>query len=258
MEDPSIVGLFERSDADVRLKEGLTKQTGVLGGETPPDEIIIQEDGIQYLVDVHQGHKTGFYLDQRENRKALRNVIGGMPKNQPLEFLNAFCYTGAFSVAAKKERTVRITQIDSSASALSLCHRNYSANALAVDGDTFLEADVFESLRAFRDDHRKFDVILLDPPKFAFSKHGLIQATRAYKDINWLAMRLLNPGGYLLTFSCSGLVSETLFQQILFSAAMDAGRSLSIHGRLGQSTDHPVRLTFPEGAYLKGFILRAD
>jgi 23S rRNA (cytosine1962-C5)-methyltransferase len=258
MDGKSCEGLFERSDADVRLKEGLAKRTGVLAGQAPADEITIREDGIRYLVDVKNGHKTGFYLDQRENRKALRDLLQDMPADRNLELLNAFSYTGAFSVTAKMNREVHVTQIDSSAPALALSQRNYALNDLSHEGDAFLTADVFETLRSFRDTNKKFDVILLDPPKFAFSKQGLMQATRAYKDINWLAMRLLNPGGYLLTFSCSGLVSETLFQQILFSAAMDAGRSLSIQRRLGQSSDHPVRLSFPEGAYLKGFILRAD
>jgi 23S rRNA (cytosine1962-C5)-methyltransferase len=252
----NIIGVFERSDVDVREKEGLQKRTGSVHGMEPPTEIVIHENHVSFGVDVRQGHKTGFYLDQRENRTILGHQLEDLPRG--LRILNAFSYTGAFSVVAKLHSEATIVQVDSSAPALEQARQNYALNHLASEEDTFLEQDVFQALRVFRDTHEKFDVVILDPPKFAFSKHDLPRASRAYKDINWLAMRILNPGGYLLSFSCSGLVDETLFQQIVFSAAMDAGRNLSILRRLGQASDHPVRLTFPEGHYLKGFLLRAE
>jgi 23S rRNA (cytosine1962-C5)-methyltransferase len=248
--------VYDRSDSDVREKEGLEKTTGLLWGEEPPDEIIIREEELSFCVDVRKGHKTGFYLDQRDNRARLKNILTDM--NPDLRLLNAFCFSGAFSVVGKKYGRTRVVQVDSSDTALEMAKRNYEINALSTDGDEFLEQDVFQALRTFRDANQKFDLVILDPPKFAFSKQDLMRAARAYKDINWLAMRLLNPGGFLFTFSCSGLVSETLFQQIVFSAAMDAGRNVSIVGRMHQASDHPVRLTFPEGAYLKGLILRSD
>jgi 23S rRNA (cytosine1962-C5)-methyltransferase len=251
-----ILGVYDRSDSDVREKEGLEKTTGLLWGEEPPDEIIIREEELSFCVDVRKGHKTGFYLDQRDNRARLKNILTDM--NPDLRLLNAFCFSGAFSVVGKKYGRTRVVQVDSSDTALEMAKRNYEINALSTDGDEFLEQDVFQALRTFRDANQKFDLVILDPPKFAFSKQDLMRAARAYKDINWLAMRLLNPGGFLFTFSCSGLVSETLFQQIVFSAAMDAGRNVSIVGRMHQASDHPVRLTFPEGAYLKGLILRSD
>jgi 23S rRNA (cytosine1962-C5)-methyltransferase len=257
-EDKTVLGGYERSDADIRIKEGLEKRAGSLFGDNPPEEILIHEDGLNFSVDVRNGHKTGFYLDQRENRAALKKIFQSFPSRDDLSMLNAFSYTGAFSIAAKKQTQVRVTQIDSSATALEAARHNYALNTLSSDGDEFLPSDVFEQLRSFREQNRKFDMVILDPPKFAFSKQGLLQATRAYKDINWLAMRLLKPGGLMMSFSCSGLVSETLFQQIVFAAATDAGRNLSIVARLGQATDHPVRLTFPEGSYLKGFLLQAN
>jgi 23S rRNA (cytosine1962-C5)-methyltransferase len=251
-----IQGVFERSDVDVREKEGLEKKSGNLYGSEPPSEIVIREDGLFFGVDVRAGHKTGFYLDQRENRFLFGKIVNS--QNRELRILNAFSYTGAFSIVAKRHSCAHLVQVDTSASALCLARRNYELNAISQADDEFLELDVFQALRTFRDTNQKFDFVILDPPKFAFSKYDLPKAARAYKDINWLAMRLLKPQGLLLTFSCSGLVSETFFQQIVFSAAMDAGRNMSILGRMEQASDHPVRLTFPEGSYLKGFILQAE
>jgi 23S rRNA (cytosine1962-C5)-methyltransferase len=254
----AVTGVYERSDAEVREKEGLEKRTGVLTGAPPPEEVIIQEDDLWFAVDIRHGHKTGFYLDQRENRSLLGRTVHAMESHRMIRILNAFSYTGGFSVAARKNGTTTVTQVDSSHAALEWAKRNYSLNGIKPEQDEFIEQDVFELLRTYRDKNKKFDIVILDPPKFAFSRQGLQQATRAYKDINWLAMRLLSPGGKLLTFSCSGLVSGTLFQQVVFSAAMDAGRNASIMDRLGQASDHLVRLSFPEGTYLKGMLLEVE
>jgi 23S rRNA (cytosine1962-C5)-methyltransferase len=245
-------GIYERSDADVRAQESLPPATGPLAGDAPPQELIIHENGLRFQVDVLHGHKTGFYLDQRENRRKVAPYCAGR------EVLNAFSYTGAFAVYAARQGAARITNLDSSAGALRVAAHNLRLNGLERDGDQYIEGDAFQVLRRFRDQDTQFDVIILDPPKFAFSRAQLVAATRGYKDINLLGMRLLRPGGILCTFSCSGLVSEDLFQKVLFGASLDAGREVRILERLGQGGDHPVLLTFPESAYLKGFICRVE
>lgn len=248
---PDAVGVYERSDVDVREKEGLAASTGLLLGSAQPAELVIQENGLPFWVDLAAGHKTGFYLDQRENRARLQGYADGA------EVLNCFSYTGGFSVYAARGGAAKITSVEVSGAALALAQRNMALAGYQRDEDAYLEADVFKQLRTFRDSRRFFDLIILDPPKFAYSRKSLQRATRGYKDINWLAMRLLRPGGILFTFSCSGLVSADLFQKILFGAAVDAGRDLQIVGQLSQGPDHPVLLTFPEGAYLKGVVCRA-
>ncbi len=255
---PGVRGVYERSDVDVRAKEGLPSRTGVLSGEAPPESVEVWEadtpgtDGprVRFAVDIARGHKTGFYLDQRENRA----VVAALARRQ--EVLNAFAYTGAFSVKAWQGGASAVTSLDSSGPALALARRNLALNGMSDSG--VVEGDVFKVLREYRDTERRFDLIILDPPKFAHTENQIRKATRAYKDINWLAFRLLRPGGHLVTFSCSGLVNEDLFQKVLFGAALDAGRDVQIIRRLGQATDHPVLLTFPEGAYLKGFLCRAS
>jgi 23S rRNA (cytosine1962-C5)-methyltransferase len=243
-------GIYERSDADVRAQEGLAPVTGVLVGEEPPPEVVIREQGLRFAVDLRRGHKTGFYLDQRENRRRVAaHARGG-------EVLNVFSYTGGFAVYALAGGARSVTNLDSSAEALRLAEANARANDLAAS--TSLEGDAFYALRRLRDEGRQFDLVILDPPKFAFSRAQLIAATRGYKDINMLGMRLLRPGGVLATFSCSGLVSEDLFQKVLFGASVDVGREVRILERLGQGSDHPVLLTFPEAAYLKGFLCRVE
>ncbi len=255
---PGVRGVYERSDVDVRAKEGLPSRAGVLSGEAPPESVEVWEadasgtDGprVRFAVDIVRGHKTGFYLDQRDNRA----VVAALARRQ--EVLNAFAYTGAFSVKAWQGGASAVTSLDSSGPALALARRNLALNGMSDDG--VVEGDVFKVLREYRDAGRRFDLIILDPPKFAHTENQIRKATRAYKDINWLTFRLLRPGGHLVTFSCSGLVSEDLFQKVLFGAALDAGRDVQIIQRLGQATDHPVLLTFPEGAYLKGFLCRAN
>jgi 23S rRNA (cytosine1962-C5)-methyltransferase len=245
---PESAGIYERSDMAVRRKEGLSLVAGPLRGAPPPAEVIVRENGLNFAVDLAAGHKTGFYLDQRENRARLERHAAGR------EVLNCFAYTGAFSVYAARGGAGPIVNVESSAEALATAQRNLALNGFADRDDQYVAADVFQQLRHYRDGGRQFDLIVLDPPKFAHSKRDLERAARGYKDINWLAMRLLRPGGILFTFSCSGNVSEDLFQKILFGAALDAGRDVQIVGRLAQSADHPVLLTFPESAYLKGAI----
>ena len=241
-------GIYERSDADTRNKEGLSTSSGVLAGRTPPTELEIQEGNIRFLVNITQGHKTGFYLDQRENRAILKHYANGA------ETLNCFAYSGGFGVYALKYGASHVTNIEASAEALDLARKNFELNGLDLSKAEFCQADVFKRLRAYRDTDRRFDMIVLDPPKFAESKGQLKGACRGYKDINWLAFKLLRPGGRLLTFSCSGLMTMDLFQKIVADAALDAGRDARIVQRLSQAADHPVALSVPEGYYLKGLV----
>jgi len=246
--------IYERSDADVRDKEGLVARTGLVGGAEPAPLVPIDENGRRYLVDVREGHKTGFYLDQRLGRDAAARWCNGR------EVLNAFSYTGGFSVAALAGGARRVVDVDTSAGALALARQNVEANGFgAAGGGDYeqIEADVFSLLRRFRDSRRSFDAIVLDPPKFADARAHLDKAARGYKDINLLAFKLLRPGGILLTFSCSGLMTSDLFQKIVADAALDARRDAALVERLAQPPDHPVALPFPEGAYLKGLVCRA-
>ncbi len=245
------VGIWERSDADVRQKEGLPRHNGLLWGTPPPEELIIQENGRLFGVSLVEGHKTGFYLDQRDNRALVcqPHFVAGK------EILNVFAYTGSFSVYAAAHGAGPITNVDTSAAALTQAERNLALNGLAQREDTYLLGDAFQVLRHYRDNGRQFDLIILDPPKFAHSQRDVERAARGYKDLNWLALRLLRPGGLLATFSCSGLVSTDLFQKILFGAALDAQRPAQILYHLSQAPDHPILLTFPESAYLKGLVV---
>jgi 23S rRNA (cytosine1962-C5)-methyltransferase len=242
-------GVYERSDVDVRAKEGLGPRTGLLWGEEPPEGVEVLENGRRFLVDVRQGHKTGFYLDQRESRARLSDFCASA------EVLDVFAYTGAFGVYAGQGGASRLTLVESSATALDLARRNFALNGLERPVE-FVEGDVFSVLRGYRAQGRHFDVVVLDPPKFASSEREVLRASRAYKDINLLAFQLLHPGGTLFTCSCSGAVSADLFQKIVFGAAVDAQREAQIVGYLAQGADHPVALTFPEGAYLKGLVCR--
>lgn len=243
-------GAFERSDVDVREKEGLPLATGVLFGEEPPDLIEISEYGARFFVDVKRGHKTGFYLDQRENRRIAGELAPGR------EVLNAFAYTGGFAVTTLRGRATHVTNVESASGALALARRNAALNGFDEAMCENIEADVFAALRKFRDAGRSFDVVVLDPPKFAQTSWQVEKAGRAYKDINLLAFKLLRPGGLLITFSCSGAVPADLFVKIVRGAALDAGREAQIIRRLTQASDHPVLLSFPEGEYLKGLVLR--
>ena len=243
-------GIYERSDADVREKEGLPLVSGVLSGETPPDVLEIQEGGVRFLVDIQRGQKTGFYLDQRDNRAFLAYFAPGA------EVLNCFAYTGGFGVYALKHGAKKVTNIETSADALDLAKKNVLLNGMNPDLAESVQDDVFKALRVYRNAERQFDVVVLDPPKFAESKSQLERACRGYKDINWLAMRALRPGGVLVTFSCSGLMTLDLFQKIVADAALDAHRNAQMIHILTQAEDHPVALNFPEGTYLKGLVCR--
>ncbi len=243
-------GIWERSDAPMRAKEGLPLTAGLLRGESPPKRLEVLENNRFFVVDLVAGQKTGFYLDQRVNRRRVSAYCASRT------MLDAFSYSGGFSVYAATIGAGPLTLLDSSAEALALAAENLRLNGRNIGHDEFLPADAFEQLRRFRAEGRAFDVIVLDPPKFVHSKADLRRATRGYKDINLLAMQLLRPGGVLATFSCSGLLSADLFQKIVFGAAVDAGRDVQIVERLSQGPDHPVLLTFPESEYLKGLICR--
>jgi len=242
------VGIFERSDVEVRTKEGLQPVQGLLRGIVPDDLIEIKENGFKFLVDVKNGHKTGFYLDQRDNRK----LISEFAKDKNV--LNCFSYTGGFSVYALASGVEKVVQVEASASAIELSSKNLELNNLNSTLVENINGDVFEVLRKFRDERKPFDLIILDPPKFTESSSQIQKASRGYKDINLLALKLLNPGGILFTFSCSGHVSQELFQKIVADAALDSGREVKIIKKLTQSSDHPVSLNFPEGLYLKGLV----
>jgi 23S rRNA (cytosine1962-C5)-methyltransferase len=242
--------VFERSDAEVRVLEGLSPRIGVVAGKRPA-HIAIIEAGIVYGVDVERGQKTGFYLDQRDNRALVRDHARGA------RVLNAFCYTGGFSLAALAGGARSVLSIDSAADALALARDNLARNAsLDAKRAQWIEGDVFEELRVLRNRGEQFDLIVLDPPKFAPTAAHAARASRAYKDINLLALKLLAPGGLLATFSCSGSVDAALFQKIVAGAAIDANAQATIVRRLSASADHPVALAFPEGEYLKGLLLR--
>ncbi|MFO0254732.1 MAG: class I SAM-dependent rRNA methyltransferase [Betaproteobacteria bacterium] len=247
---PGIARVIERSDADVRELEGLPSQSGLLRGEAAAGPLTVREHGLEFAVDAEQGHKTGFYLDQRDNRGLLRGLAKGKA------VLDCFCYNGGFALNALAGGATSVTAIDSSGPALAAAQANAARNRLS--GAEWLEADVFQSLRKFRDAGRKFDLIVLDPPKFAPTAAHAEKAARAYKDINLLAFKLLNTGGRLMTYSCSGGVSPDLFQKIIAGAALDAGVDARIEHWLHASADHPVVMNFPEGEYLKGLVLQVQ
>ena len=242
--------IYERSDVAVRKKEGLKQVTGLLHGEEPPKLLPIRENGVQILVDIKEGHKTGFYLDQRESRLAASRYVNGK------KVLNCFCYTGAFGLFALKGNCKQVVNVDVSQPALDIARQNAELNGFDMSRAEFVRADVFKLLREYREQGEKFDVIIMDPPKFIENKGQLAGGCRGYKDINMLAMQLLNPCGTLLTYSCSGLMESGLFQKILADAALDAKREVQFVEQFTQAADHPVLSTYPEGLYLKGFACR--
>ena len=274
---PFCRGVGERIDVDVRAKEGLAtsgeaesfplqdkdgcipsgsgKDSAspffVLEGEEPPELIEILEGGVKFLVDVRKGHKTGFYLDQRDARAAVGALANGM------EVLNCFSYTGGFGLFARAAGAASVTQVDISKEALELARKNEALGHFCGTKMEYVEADVFQFLRKCRDAGRTFDMIVLDPPKFASVRSQVMKAARGYKDINLLAMKLLRPNGVLATFSCSGAMTQELFDKVLAEASQDAGRDFQVIARTRQGADHPVALNFPEGFYLKGVILRS-
>jgi 23S rRNA (cytosine1962-C5)-methyltransferase len=240
--------IYERSDAEARKLEGLEQRSGLLAGELP-DPLVIREGGLRWLVDVRAGHKTGFYLDQRDNRRRVSALAPGK------RVLDCFSYTGGFSLATLAAGAKSVRAIDSSAPAHAMARRNLDLNSLPGERIEFWEADVFNGLRELRDRARQYDLIVLDPPKFAPTAAQAKRAARGYKDINLLALKLLAPGGLLATFSCSGGVDLDLFQKIVAGAALDAGVEARILEVFHQAPDHPVALNFPEGAYLKGLLI---
>lgn len=242
--------VYERSDVSIREKEGLEQTTGVLAGDAPPDTLIANENGVLYHVDVRNGHKTGFYVDQRENRALVAQYA------RDRDVLNCFCYTGGFSLAALKGGAKRVVSIDSSGDALALAQRNVAANGFAAARAQWLDADAFKTLRRLVDEGERFDLIVLDPPKFAPTRDSVDRAARAYKDINLSGLKLLRPGGLLFTYSCSGAIDMDLFQKIVAGAAADAKVDARILKRLGAGVDHPLLTAFPEGEYLKGLLLQ--
>jgi 23S rRNA (cytosine1962-C5)-methyltransferase len=246
------LSIYERSDVSVREKEGLPSRCGVLAGTEPPEHVEINENGMRLLVDIKGGHKTGYYLDQRDSRLAVRQWAEGR------DVLNCFSYTGGFGVAALLGGAKHVLQMDSSEPALEIARKNAELNGLDPAASEYMCGDVFKELRRFRDSRRDFDLIILDPPKFIESRSQLEGGARGYKDINLLAFKLLRPGGLLFTFSCSGLMEMPLFQKIVADSALDAGRNGQILAVLNQSPDHPIALNFPEGAYLKGLLCRAE
>ena len=250
IEEAGAKTVYERSDADVRVLEALPSRSGLIAGDAINVEVIIIENGIKIAVDIVAGHKTGFYLDQRDNR-ALTQAL-----STDLHVLNCFCYTGTMSVAALVGGAKSVLSIDSSGPALEVAKRNIALNNLDANRAEFWEADVFAALRKLRDMGRSFDLIILDPPKFAPTAHHAEKAARAYKDINLLGLKLLREGGRLMTFSCSGGISAELFQKIIAGAALDANVDAQIIQHLSGGADHPIALNFPEGDYLKGLLLQ--
>lgn len=247
---PDIKGIYERSDADARKREGLVPSDGVLWGEMPPEDLTIRENGLTMRVNLPGGHKTGYYLDQRENRLDIDGISVGA------EVLDCCCYSGAFGLRAAKAGAKSVLFLDAAEAAINLARANAELNGLADDSRlTFQVGDMFTALRKFRDEHRSFDVIVLDPPKFAATHGQLLRAAKGYKDINLLACKLLRPNGTLLTFSCSAAMTPEFFRTIVAEALTDAGRSARLVRSFSQAPDHPQALNFPEGHYLTGLQL---
>ena len=245
---PGVARVWERSDADVRSLEGLASRSGLVCGGPGSGSVSVREHGLQYRVELEAGHKTGFYLDQRDNRLLARGLSAGR------EVLDCFCYSGGFALNAAAGGAKSVLAIDSAATVLAAARSNAALNN--AEAVRFQEGDVFSVLREFRNAGRSFDLIVLDPPKFAPTAAHAERAARAYKDINLLAFKLLRPEGLLMTYSCSGGVSADLFQKIVAGAALDAGVDARIMAWLHAAPDHPVALNFPEGEYLKGLLCR--
>jgi len=243
-------GIYERSDVAVRGLEGLEERVGELYGKIPQRSVLINENGIKFKVDLMGGQKTGFYLDQRDNRQFCREIAQGS------SVLNCFSYTGGFTTYALAGGAESVLSIDSSEDVIHLAKENVLLNQGSLENCEWIVGDVFEELRTLRDRGRQFDLVILDPPKFAPTASQAKQAARGYKDINLYGFKLLKPGGILMTFSCSGGIDEPFFQKIVADAALDAEVDAQILYRLTQAPDHPTHLAFPEGTYLKGLVVR--
>ncbi|MYH66949.1 MAG: class I SAM-dependent rRNA methyltransferase [Chloroflexi bacterium] len=249
-----IPNIYERSDVEARQREGLAESVGVLQGDEPPARLEIMQGGIHYWVDIRRGHKTGFYLDQRDNRRMLRELAADCKSEARL--LNLFSYTGGFALAAGGG--IQSVNVDSAYMALELAEANTALNKIPAASAEFIQADAFDYLRHCVDSGEQFDMVVLDPPKFAARKGQIQRAARGYKDLNLNALRIVKPGGWLMTFSCSGAISRDLFQKFVFGALVDSRRNAQIIRQLSAASDHPVALTFPEGEYLKGLLLRVE
>jgi 23S rRNA (cytosine1962-C5)-methyltransferase len=243
-------GIFDKSDASARTHESLDVEQGLLWGENPPEFLEVRENGIRYHINIEGGQKSGFYCDQRDNRLLLADYAAGK------SVLDCFSYSGGFSLNSLKQGATQVTSVDSSALALETLQRNIGLNGFAGDRSTSIQSDVNKQLRVFKEEGKTFDIVVLDPPKYAPSRSALDRAARAYKDLNRLGMGLLESGGLLATFSCSGAVDLETFKQIIAWAALDAGKEVQIVKQFHQPEDHPVRISFPEGEYLKGLLLR--
>ena len=249
LNQPNIHSVYERSDTNARKREGLPETNGLIDGKPIPDLFLLHEYGMDLWVDIANGHKTGCYLDQRENRREFPIDLNGK------SVLNCFCYTGAFGIRAAMYGADSVVQVDSSENALELARKNSDANHLDANVFSYEKADVFQFLRTCRDSRKSFDLIILDPPKLAETQSQIEKACRGYKDINLLAFKLLNPGGALLTFSCSGAMTPELFRKVVGDAARDAGKTPRISRILQQAPDHPLSLDLPEADYLTGLEL---
>ncbi len=243
-------GIFDRSDAIARTHEGITAENGLLWGENPEEFIEVKENGIKYHINIAEGQKSGFYCDQRDNRSILASYTKGK------SVLDCFSYSGGFSLNAFAQGATEITSVDSSALAIETLKQNIELNKFEAGKHVAIQSDVNKQLRQFNDEGKKFDVVVLDPPKYAPSRSALDRAARAYKDLNRRGLLLLESGGLLATFSCSGAVDIETFKQIIAWAALDAGKEVQIIKQFCQPEDHPVRLSFPEGEYLKGLLVR--
>jgi 23S rRNA (cytosine1962-C5)-methyltransferase len=243
-------GIFDKSDAGARKHENLEPTQGLLWGEEPPEFIEVKENGVVYHINIADGQKSGFYCDQRDNREILAAYTKGK------SVLDCFCYSGGFTLNSLKAGASHVTSVDSSALAIETLRHNLALNGFSEDKQTSVQSDVNKQLRVFKEENQKFDVVVLDPPKYAPSRSALDRAARAYKDLNRLGMLLLEPGGILATYSCSGAVDMETFKQIIAWAALDAGREVQILKQFHQPEDHPIRMSFPEGEYLKGLLLR--
>lgn len=238
-------GIYEKDDSEIREWEGLERRVGVLRGIDPPDYVEITENGISFIVDIHTGQKTGFFLDQRDNRK----LVGASSKGRRV--LNLFAYTGGFSIYAARAGATRVVSVETSERAINTCRVNFEKNGFSGEAYSFEDQDAFEYLR---ETSEAFDLIVIDPPAFAKSKDHVMQASRAYKDINLWAMRKIKSEGILYTSSCSSYVDPSLFQKIIFAAAKDARRDVQILTKTSHPPDHPINIYHPEGEYLKGLL----
>lgn len=249
-EEMQPIGIFDKSDATARTHEDLEVANGLLWGENPPEFLEVKENGIIYHINIAGGQKSGFYCDQRDNRQILAAYTKGKT------VLDCFSYSGGFSLNSLKQGASHVTSVDSSALALETLEQNIGLNGFAKEQNTAIQSDVNKQLRVFKEEGKKFDIVVLDPPKYAPSRSAVDRAARAYKDLNRLGMGLLESGGLLATFSCSGAVDIETFKQIIAWAALDAGKEIQIVKQFSQPEDHPVRISFPEGEYLKGLLLR--